>query len=476
MTSGHSTARSAFFFLACAVLVLALAACGGGEGEDEGGQGTPSAATGTATSATSGEPVEITMWHTEVAANLDAMQALTRRYNDSQNEVRVKLAFQGEVNEEMTKLVASLGSGQLPHLVYINEGHTQRLIDTGAIAPVQEFIDRDKYDLSDLDERAVKYYSAEGKLWAMPYAMIIPMLFYNKVTFREVGLDPEKPPTDLEEMRQFSEKMLERDAHGNLARSGVAIDINDWHLNLMIQEHGDLFTDNDNGRAGRATEVLFNGPTGQAFFQWWHDMVDEGLALNVGRNPTYADAVLAVATGRAGMTFASSAHLRSVVDLLELGLEGGEWDLGVANEPGVPGGTRLPGIYGRALWILKSHPQEEQEAAWKFIQWLMEPEQQAEWYAGSGYLPVSISAYELPAAKEIEAKYPQFKIAADLYLASSTTSAPLGPLLGPHLEVADIMVRAAEEMLVGDKDPIDALNDAAKEANDLLEDYNRRVE
>ncbi len=106
----------------------------------------------------------------------------------------------------------------------------------------------------------------------------------------------------------------------------------------------------------------------------------------------------------------------------------------------------------------------------------MEPEQQAEWYAGSGYLPVSISAYELPAAKEIEAKYPGFKVAADLYLASSTTSAPLGPLLGPHLEVADIMVRAAEEMLVGDKDPVDALNDAAEEANGVLEDYNRRAE
>jgi len=37
-------------------------------------------------------------------------------------------------------------------------------------------------------------------------------------------------------------------------------------------------------------------------------------------------------------------------------------------------------------------------------------------------------------------------------------------------------VRAAEEMLVGDKDPIDAINDAAKEANDLLQEYNRRVE
>jgi len=31
-------------------------------------------------------------------------------------------------------------------------------------------------------------------------------------------------------------------------------------------------------------------------------------------------------------------------------------------------------------------------------------------------------------------------------------------------------------MLVGDKDPVDALNDAAEEANGVLEEYNRRVE
>jgi sn-glycerol 3-phosphate transport system substrate-binding protein len=463
-------------FLLSSVLLLGLTACGGSSDEENGDQLTPSAAAGTATSVSTGEPVEITLWHTEVAANLDAIQALTRRYNDSQNEVKVKLAFQGEVNEEMTKLVASLRGGDLPHVVYINEGQAQRLIDTGAMAPVQDFVDRDKYDLSDFDQRAVQYYSSEGKLWAMPFADIIPMLFYNKTTFREVGLDPEIPPKDLDEVWQFSEKILKRDANGNLIRSGVAIDINDWHLNLMLQEHGDLFDNNDNGRAGRATEVLFNGPTGQAFYKWWHDMVDEGLALNVGRNPTYADAILAVATGHAGMTFASSAHLRSVVDLLELGLEGGGWDLGVANEPGVPGGTGLPGIYGRALWILNKHPQEEQDAAWKFVKWLMEPEQQAEWYAGSGYLPVNMSAYDLPAAKEIEAKYPQFKVAAELCRKASSASTPLGPLLGPHVEIADIVIRAAEEMLVGGREPVDAINDAAEEANGVLEEYNSRVE
>ena len=46
----------------------------------------------------------------------------------------------------------------------------------------------------------------------MPFCAGMPLLYYNKVTFREVGLDPEKPPQDLEEVRQYSEKILKRDA------------------------------------------------------------------------------------------------------------------------------------------------------------------------------------------------------------------------------------------------------------------------
>ena len=53
-----------------------------------------------------------------------------------------------------------------------------------------------------------------------------------------------------------------------------------------LAEHGDLLVDNDNGRDGRATKVLFDNDTGRWFFQWWHDMVDSGLAFDVRRNLT----------------------------------------------------------------------------------------------------------------------------------------------------------------------------------------------
>jgi len=472
-------ARKATLFLASLALLLALVSCGGGGGE-EGSEASATPGGGLATpagSATPGPTVEISVWHSETAANLDSLQTLVRRFNSSQSEVKVKLAHQGTDDELMTKLVASLRGGELPNIANLAEVRTQRLIDSGAMLPVQDFIDEEGYDLSDLDEKAVDYYTLDGKLWAMPFVTVVPMLMYNKVTFREVGLDPEKPPKDLDELRQVSEKMLQRDTHGNVTRSGIALDISSgWYLDVILDEHGDLYTNNENGRAGRATEVLFNGPTGQAFFQWWRDMVKDDLATDVGINPSGADALFAMVAGRSGMCFAGSSVLRSVVDALASGLQGTEVELGVANMPGVPGGSGLPGLFARGLWILKSHPEEEQEATWKFIKWLMEPEQQAEWYAGSGWVPVNVKALELPAAKEVEEKYPQFKIAVDLYQAAPSTPASLGPLLGPFINVRQIVVRAIEEMLVGDKNPVEAINDAAEEANDVIQEYNERVQ
>ena len=466
MDGRRGTAARFLILLACLAFAWGLPACGGGGDNGNGGEGTPSSG-----------PVEITYWHTELASNLNTLQALVRRFNDSQNEVKVKLAFQGSKNEEsMAKVLASLGSGELPTIVVLDEVQTQRIIDTKAFRPVQEFIDRDKYDLSDFDRKAVQFYTLDGKLQAMPISISVPLLYYNKAAFREVGLDPEKPPKDLEELKEVSQKFVKRDSHGNLTRTGISLDILPWYLEVVLAEHGESYLNNDNGRAGRATAVAFNSPTGQALFQWWHDTIKEGLGVDVGRNPTGADNLLAIGSGQVAMTRSGSQALRSVVEVLGGGLTQTEVDLGVAGVPGVAGGTGASGTYSRGLWFAKDRPEAEQEAGWKFVKWLMEPEQQAEWFAGTGYLPVTNSSYDLPAAQQAMDEYPQFRTAAEIFRASPVTTATVGPLLGPFNAVRDEVVRGIEETVIRNKDPIEALNDAAKAANKIIEDYNRRVQ
>jgi sn-glycerol 3-phosphate transport system substrate-binding protein len=347
------------------------------------------------------------------------------------------------------------------------------MVDSGGATPVQQFVDAEKYDLSDFDGKAVQYYTVGDKLYAMPFAIAVPMLFYNKVPFREVGLDPEKPPLTLDDVRAYSEKLYKVDSSGNVARSGISLDIQAWYLDLTLAEHGDLYVNENNGRDGRATEAVFNGPTGQAFFRWWADMVHTGLAFNVGRNASGADTFLAVASGRAAMTVGSSQALRTVLDALEAGVPGVE--MGVGPFPGVAGGTGKPGIFSRGLWVLNQRPEAEQQAAWKVARWLAEPEQQAELFAGSGYLPVRLSAVDLDASQQVLNKYPYYQVALDLYVGTPSTPEKLGPRIGPFSQVRETVAQGIEEMLVGGKDPVQALDDAAQRATGLLEDYNSRL-
>jgi len=449
------------FILFVAVLSLVLAACGRGNE-------TPS------NGATSG-PVTVTLWHSETASNNDNLVKLVNRFNASQNEVKVEAVYQGGDQDLALKLIAGMPSGSVPTIAYQSEPYTEPMIDSRQITPIQEYIDRDKYDLSDFAPAAIAYFTVDNTLYGMPHGLAVPLMYYNKIPFREAGLDPDQPPRDLDEARAVSEKLVQRDAAGNVTRYGFSLDIHPWYVELTESGAGELYVNNDNGRAGVATEVTFDNEAGQKLFQWWYGMVHDGLLLNVGWDPSGANSLLAVGARRGVMVLSTSAVMRSVVDVLAKGIEGIE--LGVAPVPGIPGRVPegSPGVYSRSLWIMSSRPKKEQDAAWTFIKWFTEPEQQAEWFAGSGYLPVRNSAYDLPAAKDIIAKYPQFEIPADLFAKTATTTAALGPLIGPFQQVRDAVRSAIESMLSGSASPDQAMAAAVKQANAAISDYNSRL-
>jgi sn-glycerol 3-phosphate transport system substrate-binding protein len=73
------------------------------------------------------------------------------------------------------------------------------------------------------------------------------------------------------------------------------------------------------------------------------------------------------------------------------------------------------------------------------------------------------------------AQYPLFETALEQYMGVPANPASLGLILGPFPEVREAMAVGVEEMLVGGKDPIGALEDAAQRANQAIEKYNEQV-
>ena len=451
--------RSVIMGAALFLVTILAGSCGGG-----GNGGEPQAS----------GPVTITFWHNFTASNIDTMQRLVDRFHSSQDQVRVNLVYQGNYDDILNKLLASFGTGDLPALVVEGEITTRLLVDSGQTAPVQRFVDDEGYDLSDFLPRAIEYYTVEGDLQCVPLNVSVNLLYYNKAPFRQAGLDPDRPPRTLDELRDVSQRLVVRDASGNLARAGIALEIGPWYVENLLVMHGDLYADKANGREAPATQVLFDNQSMRQFFRWWRDMLRDGLAINVGRNPTGADHFIAVASGRAVMAIGSSGALRSIFDALASGQAQGV-EIGVAPMPGLEGSIAGPPPGDGCIWMIGSRPESEQEAAWTFLKWLLEPEQQAEWFAGSGFIAIRKSAYDLPAARQAMENYPGFRVAVEGLERGPAKPETLGPVIGAFPQVREALAKAAEQMILGSKDPNQALKDAAAESDRAISEYNQRL-
>ncbi|HEX5096079.1 MAG TPA: extracellular solute-binding protein, partial [Acidimicrobiia bacterium] len=209
--------------VAMLALTAVLAACGGGDDDDDdsssgggGGGGNNNGAAGPdlpncpldALEQASG-PVDITLWHAMTRANLDELTRLTDQYNSSQSKVHVSLSESANYTDNLTRYTAGLGTGDLPDLVQIEDTGTQLMIDSQSVLPAASCIKADNFDTSDIIPRVLAYYTVKDVLYPMPFNVSNPILYYNKNAFTNAGLDPEKPPTTLDEMMEASQKIVD---------------------------------------------------------------------------------------------------------------------------------------------------------------------------------------------------------------------------------------------------------------------------
>ncbi len=443
------------------VVGVALASCGGGGDGGENGLSPPN---------DTGGRTKITLWHSMSSPLNVFLQNIIDDFNASQDRYQVEAIFQGSYSESLNKLISSIGSGDVPTIIQLNDTSTQIMIDSREITPMQDFIDKEGYDLSDFEPKALAYYSVDGTLYSMPFNLAGPILYYDKADFREVGLDPDRPPRTLEEVRQYSERLVKRDAQGNVTRSGIALSTSPWFFEQMLAKQGALYVNNGNGRDARATEALFAGEEGKDVFQWWDQMVDSGLAYNAGRQGF--NAMLALGSDRATMVIESTAALGGAVLALSL-VDRDPKDLGTGPMPAPAGEGGGIVLGGASLWMLDRASDEEKRGAWEFIKFAVTPEQQARWHADSGYFPVRVSAYDLPPAVARREQFPQFTTAIDQLRASPDNRATEGALLGRFDQIRERITQAFERVLTGGADPARELEAAAADADKIIEEDNR---
>lgn len=424
----------------------------------------------------SGAPVHLQFWHTMQSAQGEALAELTSRFNDSQDGIVVELVNQNGYEELIDKYFQSSPEDR-PHVVQMPEYMLQQMADANTVVTTTACIQASGFDISPFLPRAMFAYQTGGVQWAMPFNISSPVLYYNRAMFEEAGLDPDRPPVTLEELREYSQQVVDSGA----AAFGIALDsgVNSgggWFLEQWLARAGLPYADNGNGRQGRASQVLFDTPEAAEMLTFAQALVEDELAVYVGEDPRGIDGLLRMADPErpAAMTIATSGALGGVLDFVEGGAIAGitSDDIGVGPMPG-PSDTPSAIIGGAALYIVRDRGDAEAAAAWEYIQFLVGAESQSYWAAESGYAPIRDDATGVDPLATTFADDPRFRVAYDQINFAAEDFTAVGPVLGPLRQVRQVTAQMMADIYNGT--PVeDALAAAAEQANLLIIDYESR--
>ncbi|WP_040227267.1 ABC transporter substrate-binding protein [Bhargavaea cecembensis] len=448
-------------FLLLAALVLILAACSNSDPDaapDKTDGGADDGETKSEATVNKDGKVEIEFWHAMSGAGQESLDGIVAGFNESQDDYVVNAEFQGSYEELLTKLRSIGGTKDAPAIMQVFEIGTKYMIDSGYIEPMQKFIDEDGYDLDQLEENILNYYRVDGELYSMPFNSSTPVMLYNKDAFKDAGLDPEKAPETFSEVIDAAAKLKTGDMYGfSMLTYG-------WFFEELVATQGGLYVNEENGRAGDATEAVFNGAEGLNVFNFLDTMNKAETFGNFGTN--WDDIRAAFSSGKVAMYMDSSAGVANAIN-------NSPFDVGVAYIPHADEVERNGVIIGGAsLWMSKGIADEEQTAAWEFMKYLTTPEVQAQWHLDTGYFAINPDAYEEDIVKEKWDEYPQFQVTVDQLQDTKPSIATQGALISVFPESRQQIVTALENLYQGG-DPQQVLDEAAEGTNRAIEIANK---
>lgn len=443
-------------FLLAILIVSALASCGG--------------------STQSTGPIQITFWYGLSGANGSVLQSVINKYNQSQNKYHVVGVFQSSYDDTLSKFNASIVSNHLPNIVQIYDIGTQRMIDTKKIIPIQTLMDRDHLQniADDLEPAIRSYYTIGGKLDSMPFNSSTAVMYFDKNAFRQAGLNPDQKIWTYDELLTAAKKLTIKDASGKVTRTGAAFYDYAWLFEQEEAIHGALQATPDNGRLQRATKFVFNNPAGVNWLQFQKQLLDEGAATYSSSSASTQTAA-AFLSGKAAITFDSIAALRGYIATAQK--NGNKVDVGTAYMPREANTQGRNIIGGASLWITNQGSTAQQEGAWDFLKFTIDPQIQAYWSVNTGYIPVRLSTYQLPDMKAALTKYPQLQDAIDQIRAAPTSTTNAGCVAGNLLTERNNVQQAIDSYLTGKVSSAQAaLDQAAQKSNDSLNEYNSALQ
>ena len=361
----------------------------------------------------------------------------------------------------MTSAIAAFRAKAQPHIVQVFEVGTATMIAAegkGAVYPVWKLMEDAgiDFDQSAFLPAVISYYTTtDGKLLSLPFNSSTPVLWYNKSKLEELGIDV---PTTWDQLET---------AAGVAKDAGVEAPLSfGWQSWSMIENysawHNIATGTEENGFAGLDTELTINNDAVVNRIQRIADMGRDGLFKYGGRR---GDSRAMFVNGETIFWINSSAYyggFKKDITEFEFAQAMLPLDTAVASAP------QNSIIGGATLWVLNGGAPEEYKCVAGFFQFLSATEQQVYWHHETGYVPITLAAYEQSKADGFYESNPGTDTAILQLSLNQPTANSKGLRYGNFVQIRDIINEELEAIWAGDKTAREGLDTAVERGNVLL--------
>jgi sn-glycerol 3-phosphate transport system substrate-binding protein len=330
----------------------------------------------------------------------------------------------------------------------------------GAIVPVAKVMAdaKEPFDPKAYLPAVAGYYTdRKGNMLSFPFNSSTVVFYVNKDAFKKAGLDPEKAPKTWKEFRAAAEKLK-----GSGQQCVYTTGWPSWmHIENFSAWHNVPIGTKQNGMAGFDTKFEINSPLHVRHIAFLGDMAKQGLFTYSGRRN---EAEARFASGECAMLTSSAGARGTIARTAKFA-----WSENfIPYYDDVKGAPQNSIIGGASLWVMARKPAADYKGVAKFFAFLSQPEIQMDWHISTGYVPITLKAYEMTKASGYYEKNPGADIPVRQLNFKPPTANSKGLRFGNFVQGREVIEEEMEAVFAGKKDAKRAMDDAVRRGNEIL--------
>ncbi len=339
----------------------------------------------------------VRLWFTYGGKNREVLERLVGEFNQRQRDVWVNAIYQGDYYEGLAKLRVAIAAGTAPALSHVVGEVIPYLAEAGVLEQLERLGPANDFELVPALSQQGSWVSGGSRpLVALPFNRSTPIAYLNRPLFEAARASA---PSTWEELREVAAR-LSGNASSGARRYGFGCPIDWWFWVALVGQAGGNVVEPD----GR---VSLGAGAGAEALELWQTLVTRERSMKPppGRDyNAWEQTNQDFLAGRVAMIWTSTAYLKFLEQ----------------NAPFPVVAAPLPGFRRRAVpsggthWVIvKQAPQPEKQAAYRFLEFMMQSEIAARFATSTGYIPVTLPAIRALEQSGRYAAHPNERVALD---------------------------------------------------------------